>query len=99
MSLLVHYKLKSAHDADTQSVAMIKLVEGLKEEAISGLHYSCFSTDDPTRFIGVLEFPDEPTKDSFLNSDSFESYRAMVGPILAGAPETTELQSLASTRV
>ena len=68
MSLLVHYTLKSEDDHEAQSVAMIALVEGLNSEGIDGLNYSCFSTEDPLRFVGVLEFDDDSTKHAFLDS-------------------------------
>lgn len=98
MSLLVHYTLKDAADHQTQTRAMIALVEGLKSEQIDGLNYSCFATSDPTRFVGLLEFPDENTKQSFLNSSAFATYKAKVGPIFANPPQTTEITPIAATR-
>lgn len=98
MSLLVHYTLKSEHDHDAQVVAMKALVDGLKSEGIDGLHYSCFSTDDPLRFVGVLEFPSDAAKQEFLNSASFATYRETVGPTFANPPQTTEIAAIASTR-
>ncbi|MES0824937.1 hypothetical protein [Ruegeria sp. SCP11] len=53
MSLLVQYTLKLESDREAQTVAMKALVDGLKSEDIDGLHYSCFSTEDPLRFFGV----------------------------------------------
>ena len=98
MSLLVRYTLKSADDHDAQIKAMEALVSGLKEAGIAGLNYSCFSTDDPTRFIGVLEFSDEGAKDAFLASDAFAAYRDTVGPTFANPPQTTDISGIASTR-
>lgn len=98
MSLLVFYTLKSADHHEAQTTAMTSLVEGLKSENITGLHYSCFSTDDPLRFIGVLEFPDGATKERFLSSEAFATYRKTVGPTFANPPQTTEITGFASTR-
>jgi quinol monooxygenase YgiN len=98
MSLLVHYTLKSEDDHEAQSVAMIALVEGLNSEGINGLNYSCFSTEDPLRFVGVLEFDDDTTKQAFLDSSSFAAYRESVGPTFANPPQTTEISAIASTR-
>ena len=98
MSLLVHYTLKSEDDKKAQSLAMKTLVNGLRSESIDGLHYSCFSTDDPSRFVGVLEFVDDAAKQAFLDSDSFAAYRETVGPTFANPPQTTEIEAIASTR-
>ncbi len=98
MSLLVHYTLKSEEHHDAQSAAMTALVDGLKSEGIDGLHYSCFSTDDPLKFVGVLEFADDVVKQAFLDSSSFATYRETVGPTFANPPQTTEISAIASTR-
>ena len=98
MSLLVHYTLKSADHHDQQIQAMTTFVESLKAEQILGLNYSCFSTDDPTRFVGVLEFPDDATKDAFLASKAFAAYRETVGPIFANPPEASAMSAIATTR-
>ncbi len=98
MSLLVHYTLKSADDHDRQIAAMEALVAGLKAEGIPGLNYSCFASDDPTVFDGVLEFPDDAVKQSFLGSASFAAYRGAVTELLTGPPSTTEIAAIASTR-
>lgn len=98
MSLLVHYTLKSEDDKKAQSISMKALVNGLKSEAIDGLHYSCFSTEDPSRFVGVLEFVDDAAKQAFLASASFAAYRETVGPTFANPPQTTEIEAIASTR-
>ncbi len=98
MSLLVHYTLKDESDHAAQTEAMGKLVDGLKSENIVGLNYSCFETPEPTKFIGILEFPDEETKQGFLNSASFAAYRNAVGPTFANPPETIEITAIASTK-
>ena len=98
MSLLVRYTLKSAEDHAAQTAAMQALVSGLKAEGIQGLNYSCFSTDAPTEFVGILEFPDDAVKQAFLNSPSFATYRETVGPTFANPPATTSIRAIASTR-
>lgn len=98
MNLLVHYTLKSDNHNAAQTIAMTALVDGLKPEGIEGGHYSCFSTEDPLRFVGVLEFSDDTTKEVFLNSTSFAAYRETVGPTFANPPGTTEISGIASTR-
>ncbi len=98
MSLLVHYTLNSAEHHDAQTRAMAALVEGLKAEGITGLDYSCFATEDPLRFVGVLEYVDEDAKRAFLASASFATYRAAVGPTFANPPQSTEIRGIASTK-
>ncbi len=98
MSYLVRYTLKSADDHTHQREAMAALVAGLRDEGIPGLHYSCFATDTATEFLGVLEFPDEPTKQAFLESAAFARYRDTVGPTFANPPQTTDIEAIASTR-
>lgn len=98
MSFLVRYTLNSADDHAMQVKAMETLVAGLKSENLSGLHYSCFSTGEPTEFIGVLEFVDEAAKQGFLSSASFASYRETVGPLFANPPQTSDIFGISSTR-
>lgn len=98
MSLLVHYTLKSADDHDAQTGAMRDLVSGMQAEGLSGVSYSCFSTEDPTSFIGVLEFDDDAGKTAFLQSAAFATYRDTVGPTFANPPQTTDITAIASTR-
>ena len=98
MSLLVQYTLKSADDHDALATAMDSLVAGLKSEAIDGLSYQCFATDDPTKFLGVLQFADEAGFKAFQASAAFANYRETVTPILAGPPSTEKLEPIADTR-
>ncbi len=98
MSLLVRYTLNDAADHQSQTTAMLALVQGLKSENIEGLNCSCFATSEPTKFIGLLEFPDEKAKEGFLSSASFATYREEVGPTLANPPKTTEITAIATTR-
>ena len=101
MSLLVHYTLKSADDHDHQKDAMAALVAGLASEGAAGtdgMQYSCFATDDPTKFVGLFEFDSDAGKQAFLNSAAFATYRETVGPTFANPPQTTEITGFASTR-
>ncbi len=100
MSLLVHYTLKSADDHAHQRQAMETLVANLKSEGVAGtdgLIYSCFTTPDPTRFVGIMEFESDIGKQAFLNSKAFAAYKAAVGPTFANPPEATEITGIAST--
>ena len=101
MSLLVQYTLTSADHYAHQQAAMTALVNDLKSENLpgtGGMHYSCFATDDPTRFIGLFEFDTDAGKQAFLQSAAFATYRETVGPTFANPPETTEITAIASTR-
>ncbi len=97
MSLLVRYTLKSADGHAAQIAAMQALVAGLTTEGVAGVHYSCFSTDETTEFVGILEFEDDAGKQAFLNSAAFAAYREQVGPTFANPPQTTEIAAIAST--
>lgn len=101
MSLLVQYTLASAEDHANQVAAMNALVAGLNAEGAAGtdgMQYSCFSTEDPTRFVGLFEFDSDAGKQAFLQSAAFATYRETVGPTFANPPETTALTAIASTR-
>lgn len=98
MSLLVRYTLRSADDHANQTAAMRALVDGLKSESVTGVDYSCFSTDDAAQFIGLLEFADDAGKQAFLNSSAFNTYKTTVGPTFANPPQTTPIAAIASTR-
>ena len=98
MSLLVRYTLASPDSHDHQIKAMEALVAGLKSEGIGGLNYSCFSTDNRTEFIGILEFADDAAKQGFLNSIAFADYKVKVGPTFANPPETSDIFELATMR-
>ena len=98
MSLLVRYTLKSTSDHAHQVTAMEALVAGLRAEGVENVHYSCFTTDNQTEFVGLLEFPDDAGKQNFLNSAAFATYRETVGPTFANPPQTNEIEGFASTR-
>ena len=97
MSLLVEYSLKPGM-AEAQEEALRKLVTDLKGEGVTGCHYAGFSTEDETRFIGLLEFDDEDGRQAFLTSKAFAAYRDAAGPRFTGPPQTTTVHGVASTR-
>ncbi len=97
MSLLVRYSLNDAAHHDAQIGAMKALVADLKSEGIPGLSYTCFETDQPTEFVGVLQFPDDATFKVFQTSRAFAAYRERVGPTFANPPQTTPITAIAST--
>ena len=76
---------------------MEALVAGLSADGVP-VNYSCFATNDPTRFIGLLEFDDDAGKQAFLNSTAFADYKETVGPTFANPPQATEISAIASTR-
>ena len=96
MSLLVRYTLKDAADHNHQTKAMACLVADLKTQSVP-VNYSCFSTDEPTEFIGILEFDNDEAFKAFQVSDAFETYKAAVGPTFANPPQTTKIASIAAT--
>lgn len=98
MSLLVRYTLKDAGDHDNQIDAMKALVADLGREGIAGLNYTCFETETPTEFVGILEFPDDATFKAFQASGAFAAYRERVGPTFANPPQTQGITWIASTK-
>ena len=98
MSFLVRYTLNSADDHTNQVNAMQKLVADLRSEGVANVHYSCFTTEEDTQFIGILEFPDDAGKQNFLSSAAFEAYKTTVGPTFANPPQTSDIELIASTR-
>ena len=65
--------------------------------SLTAATYSCFETDDPLRFVGILEFEDDAGKAAFTESAAFATYRDRVGPTFANPPETTDITGIAST--
>jgi hypothetical protein len=98
MSLLVRYTLTDAASHDGQISAMEAFVADLNTAAIPGLNYSCFATDSPVEFVGVLEFADDAAKEAFMGSAAFATYKERVGPSFANPPQTTDITAIASTR-
>ncbi len=97
MSLLVEYSIRDGK-ADAQTEALLKFVGGLKQIADGGYNYTCFETDDPKRFIGLLEFDDEDAKQRFLSSAPFIEYRESAPERFSAPPQPTQVRKIASTR-
>ncbi len=98
MSLLVRYTLASPDSHDAQRDAMAAFIADLKSEGVAGLHYAAYSTEEPTEFIGVLDFTDEAAFQAFQASDAFAAYKTRIGAALTGPPKTTRMTAIASTR-
>ena len=97
MSLLVEYSIVEGM-ADAQKEALEKFVAGLMAIADEGYSYTAFETDDPTRFIAVLEFKDEAAKQRFLDSGPFNDYRDGSKGRFQKPPATTSIRLVATTR-
>ena len=97
MSLLVEYTVNEGK-AEAQIEALHTFVDGLKALEDSGFDYTAFETNDPTKFIAVLEFDDDAAKQRFLDSAPFSAYRDGSKDRFPGPPSTTEIRLVASTR-
>ncbi len=97
MSLLVEYTINEGM-AEEQKDALLSFTTALKALGDSGFQYTAFETDDPTRFIALLELDDEDAKQRFLASDAFSAYRDGTKGRFAAPPNTTPLRFVASTR-
>ena len=97
MGLLVEYSVAEGK-AQEQIDALQAFVSALKALNDNGFSYTAFETDDPTRFIAVLEFDDEEAKQRFLQSDAFDTYREGTKGRFTAPPATTPIKFVASTR-
>ena len=97
MGLLVEYTLKDASDTGAQAIAMKALCDGLKQVTGRGFSYQGFSSDDPTKFFGVLQFDSDDEKQRFLDSDAFKIYQEGARDRLVGPPVTTSIKGTGST--
>ncbi len=97
MSLLVEYSIVEGK-APEQANALRSLIASLGKLGDPGFDYTAFETDDPTRFIAVLEFEDDAAKQRFLDSEAFAIYREGTKGRFTGPPATTPLKLVASTR-
>ncbi len=97
MSLLVEYTVLEGK-AQAQVDALITFVDGLKAIGDGGYNYAAYETDDPTKFIAVLDFDDEDAKQRFLDSAPFAEYRDTSKDRFPGPPSTTTIRLVASTR-
>jgi quinol monooxygenase YgiN len=96
MGLLVEYSLAEGQ-SEAQTTALKDLVSDLKAEGVEGFSYTGYATEDPTRFIGVLEFEDDAAKQRFLDSRAFATYRDGARPRFTAPPKTTPITRVAST--
>lgn len=97
MSLLVEYTVLDGKAA-AQVEALETFVAGLKQLGDDSFNYTAFETDDPTRFIALLEFDDEAGKQRFLDSAAFADYRNGSRDRFPAPPQTTQIRLVASTR-
>lgn len=97
MSLLVEYTVNEGKAA-AQVEALEAFVAGLKAIGDEGYDYTAFETDDPTKFIALLEFDDDSAKQRFLDSAPFNEYRDGSKDRFPGPPSTTTIRLVASTR-
>ena len=97
MSLLVEYSIIDGK-ASEQVEALQSFVGALKELNDGGFDYTAYETDDPTKFIAVLDFDDADAKERFLASQAFADYRDGTKGRFASPPATTNIRLVASTR-
>ncbi len=97
MSLLVEYTVLDGK-ASAQVEALKAFVAGLKTLGDKTFNYTAFETDDPTRFIALLEFDDDAAKQRFLDSAPFADYRDGSRDRFPAPPQTTQIHLVASTR-
>ena len=97
MSLLVEYSIEEGM-ANAQAAALKQLVSGLAAIADDGYNYTAFETDDPTRFVALLEFNDEAGKKRFLDSAPFNDYRDGSKGRFTKPPQATPIKLVATTR-
>ena len=96
MHLLVKYTVNDGM-AEAQRAAFRTFVGGLKAAGDAGYSYTGFETDDPTQFIGLLEFEDEAARKRFLETDAFKAYREGAKDRFPHPPAATPMQKVAST--
>ena len=97
MSLLVEYSVEEGK-AEEQIDALKQFISGLRDIGDEGYTYTAFETDDPTKFIAVLEFQDDGGKQRFLDSVPFADYREGATGRFQKPPSTTSIRLIASTR-
>ena len=97
MSLLVEYSVVEGK-ADEQVAALNKLISGLRALGDNSFSYTAFETDDPTRFVALLEFSDDEGKQRFLDSEAFAEYRDGSKGRFQKPPDATPIRLVASTR-
>lgn len=96
MGLLVEYTVLEGKK-DAQVEALNTMIAGLKAMGEQGFNYIAWETDDPTRFVAVLEFDDEDAKQRFLASEAFQHYRDTASERFPGPPKATPITRVGST--
>jgi len=96
MGLLVEYTIKEGKK-EAQTEALHTFINGLKKIGDTGYTYTAFETDDPTRFVAVLEFDDEDAKQRFLESAPFQHYRDTAPERFTGPPSATAITRVGSS--
>ncbi len=91
MGLLVEYSIQEGKK-DMQTDALNTFIAGLKEIGDNGYSYTAFETDDPTRFVAVLEFDDEDAKQRFLQSSPFQHYKDTAPERFSNPPVATPIR-------
>ncbi|MCP4072592.1 MAG: hypothetical protein GY742_12755 [Hyphomicrobiales bacterium] len=97
MSLLVEYTLMEGK-ADAQIEALKTFIDGLKSLDDGGFDYTAFETDDPTKFIAIVEFDNDDAKQRFLGSAPFAEYRDGSKERFGAPPAATPIRLVGSTR-
>ena len=97
MGLLVEYTVLEGM-AGKQVQALHTFIDGLKEMGDATYTYTAYETDDPTRFVAILEFDDEEAKHRFLNSEPFKQYRDGAKERFPGPPNATPIKRVGSSR-
>ena len=96
MGLLVEYTIKDGKK-NAQIEALGTFIDGLREIGDPGYSYTAYETDEPTRFVAVLEFDDDDAKQRFLESAPFLHYRDTAPERFAAPPKPTPITRIAST--
>ena len=74
MGLLVEYTVNEGMAGD-QVAALRDFTDALRAEGCEGFSYTAYETDDPAKFIAVLDFDDDDAKARFLATAAFAAYR------------------------
>ena len=96
MGLLVEYTIAAGKEAE-QAAEMERFVDGLRALADDGFRYTAYATDDPTRFIGVLEFDDDLARRRFIASAPFAAYREGSKERFIAPPQVTPIRRIGTS--
>ena len=96
MGLLVEYTVNEGMAGD-QVAALRDFTDALRAEGCEGFSYTAYETDDPAKFIAVLDFDDDDAKARFLATAAFAAYRDGAKARFPHPPSTTTIRQVAST--